>query len=104
MAGLRKKGHTILAGGGSAALLRAGNGRSWRPAGGRGSTKTRFSNYSVRAFCTAGAGALLPMPADSTDSDEFIGFLGMIRRAHGKAAMTLDDASCKSERAGSRRR
>ena len=59
----------------------------------------RFSNKSVEAFCAAGEDVLLPMPADSTDSDEFIGFLGMIRRACRKAAMILDNASYrKSEK------
>ena len=93
IADLRRKGYTILAEDEFAALLWTGNGRAWRPAGGRETIKTRSSNYSVKVFCAAGEDVLLPMPADSTDSDEFTGFLGMIRRAYGKAAMILDNAS-----------
>ena len=80
IADLRKKGYTILAEDEFAALLWAGNGCAWRPTGGRETIKTRFSNHSVKVFCAVGEDVLLPMPADSTDSDEFIGFPGMIHR------------------------
>ena len=72
IADLRKKGCAIPAGDESAVLPWAGNGHSRRPAGGRETVKTRSSNYSVKVFRAAGGGVPLPMPADSTDPDEFI--------------------------------
>ena len=54
IADLRKKGYTILAEDEFAALLWAGNGYSWRPAVGRGTIKTRFSNKSVKGVLRRG--------------------------------------------------
>ena len=44
-------------------------------------------------FCAAGGDALLAMPADCTNSDEFIDFLDMIHRAYGEASMMPDNTS-----------
>lgn len=43
---------------------------------------------------------LLPTPADSTNSGEFVGFLGTIHRTYGKAALILDSTSYKSKKVG----
>ena len=93
IADLRKKGYAILAEDEFTALLWAGNGCAWRPTGGRETIKMRFSNKSVKVFCAVGEDVLLPMPADSANSDEFIDFLDRIHRACGKAALILDNAS-----------
>ena len=93
IADLRKKGYTILAEDEFAALLWAGSGCARRPTGGRETLKTRFSNKSVKVFCAVGEDVLLPMPADSANSDEFIDFLDRIHRAYGKAVLILDNAS-----------
>ena len=59
---------------------------------------TRFSNGSAKVFCALGEGAVRTMPADRTDSEEFLRFLEAVRRSCGKFVMVLDNASYHDSR------
>ena len=93
MGDLRGSGCAVFAGDEWSAQLWAGNGYAWRPAGGRDTVMTRFSNESVKVFCASGEETVYAMPADRANSAEFIKFLKMIRERHGKFVMVLDNAA-----------
>ena len=93
IAELRGNGYAVFAGDEWSAQLWTGNGYAWRPAGGRDTVMTRFSNGSAKAFCALGEGAVRTMPADRTDSKGFLRFLEALRRSCGKFVMVLDNAS-----------
>ena len=80
IAELRARGSAVFAGGGWSARMWTGNGYAWRPAGGRDTVRTRFSNGSAKAFCALGEGTVHTVPADRAI---LTGFSGSQRRFTG---------------------
>ena len=80
IAELRARGSAVFAGGGWSARMWTGNGYAWRPAGGRDTARTRFSNGSAKAFCALGGGTVHTVPADRAI---LTGFSGSQRRFTG---------------------